>query len=103
MEAGAQMRVTKVERIHYDTPIPVYDAINAVPNHNFIVCGDTVDLVSHNCGFMDEIKFARSGIKDINKCSIILLVEFLLRTKGPTIYPPLLYFWLLLLFLARIT
>ena len=40
------MRVTKVEKIQYDTPVPVYDVINAIPYHNFIIHGNS-NYISH--------------------------------------------------------
>lgn len=60
------MKVTKVERIQYSNPIPVYDVIDVQPNHNFILVGNDCQLVSHNCCLMDEVNFARAGIKDIS-------------------------------------
>lgn len=61
-----QMKVAKIERIHHETPIPVYDVINAGESHNFaVVLGDSL-AISHNCCVMDETNFAKAGIKDIN-------------------------------------
>jgi len=60
------MRVSKIEYIHYDNPIPVYDVVNAGDLHNFIIHTNNSDVVSHNC-IMDEVNFARAGIKDISK------------------------------------
>lgn len=60
------MRVTKVEKIQYDTPVPVYDVINAIPYHNFIIHGNS-NYISHNCAVMDEINFSQAGVKDVNK------------------------------------
>lgn len=46
------MKISKIERVHYDEPIPVYDVVNARPNHNFCgVAGDRF-IVYHNCGFL---------------------------------------------------
>lgn len=61
------MKITKVEHIHYDTPIPVYDVIDVQPYHNFVVVGNTCGLVSHNCCLMDEVNFAKANIKNIDK------------------------------------
>lgn len=55
------MKIKQITRVHYDSPIPVYDIVNIQPYHNFITCGGAV---LHNC---DEINFRRSGVKDINK------------------------------------
>ena len=46
------MKITNIENIHYEKPIPVYDVIKARPNHNFILaCKDEV-VVVHNCGML---------------------------------------------------
>lgn len=60
------MKIAKIERIHHEIPIPVYDVINAGESHNFaVVLGDSL-AISHNCCLMDETNFAKAGIKDIN-------------------------------------
>ena len=60
------MRISKIEHIHYDDPIPVYDVVNAGDLHNFVIHTDNSDVVAHNC-LMDEVNFAKAGIKDITK------------------------------------
>jgi hypothetical protein len=60
------MKVAKIEHIHYDKPIPVYDVINAGDLHNFIISTDNSDIVSHNCLLQDEVNFSRAGVKDIS-------------------------------------
>lgn len=60
------MKIKSIKKIKYDRPVPVYDVLDVQPNHNFlIISGDTL-AVSHNCVFIDEINFAKSGVKDIN-------------------------------------
>ena len=59
------MKIVKIETIHHDNPIPVYDVINAGELHNFIIHTENSDIVSHNC-IMDEVNFARAGVKDIS-------------------------------------
>jgi len=61
------MKIKSITHKHYDDPIPVYDVINAVPNHNFIVESNGTAMVAHNCVVFDECNFAAAGIKDINK------------------------------------
>ena len=46
------MRIMKVEHKHYDEPIPVYDVVDAKPNHNFFIAVGDRQIVSHNCGFL---------------------------------------------------
>lgn len=46
------------------TPVPVYDVIGVEKNHNFIIYGNTCNIVSHNC---DEINFSKAGVKDVSK------------------------------------
>lgn len=60
-------RVKAIKHIHYDDPIPVYDIVNAEPYHNFIVHGNTQDVVMHNCVIFDECNFAAAGIQDVEK------------------------------------
>lgn len=60
------LKVSEILTQHHVDPVPVYDVVDAQPYHNFIVHSHS-DLVVHNCGFMDEINFARAGIKDVNK------------------------------------
>lgn len=62
------MKIKSIQKIHHDKEIPVYDVVNVQPNHNFAVLSNSV-LISHNCWccFLDEVSFARSGVKDINK------------------------------------
>lgn len=59
------MKISKIETIHHDNPIPVYDVINAGELHNFIIHAENSDIVSHNC-LMDEVNFARAGVKDLS-------------------------------------
>ena len=60
------MKIAKIERIHHETPVPVYDVINAGESHNFAVVLDNSLAISHNCCVMDETNFAKAGVKDIN-------------------------------------
>lgn len=53
--------------IHHKRFVPVYDVINVIPHHNFIVQGRTHDFVVHNCAVLDEVNFSKAGVKDINK------------------------------------
>ena len=61
------MRISNIDVIHHSDSIPVYDVINAMPEHNFIVVGNTANLVAHNCAFMDECNFSQAGVKDVKK------------------------------------
>lgn len=61
------MKIQKIEKKHYERAIPVYDICDVDPFHNFIIATDTSNIVSHNCAFIDEINFAKSGVKDISK------------------------------------
>lgn len=70
------MKITKIEKIHYDVPIPVYDVIDACPHHNFLLAGNTTSLVSHNCVIFDECNFAAAGIKDIEKAKARMKAKY---------------------------
>ena len=61
------MKIKSIEYIKHSTPIPVYDVINAAPNHNFLVKGQSCEVVLHNCVIFDEVNFSQAGIKDIEK------------------------------------
>lgn len=61
------MKVVKVEHIHHETAVPVYDIINAAPYHNFLLQGETTRFVSSNCVIFDECNFSAAGIQDISK------------------------------------
>lgn len=58
------MRITKIEKITYDTPKQFYDVVNAYPYNNFLIKTDTSYIGSHNC-FFDEISFQPN--QDIDK------------------------------------
>lgn len=49
------MKVSKIEKITYKEPIPVYDVVLATPNNNFLIKTNNKYVVSHNCGILDEI------------------------------------------------
>lgn len=85
------IKIRAIHKVHYHEPIPVYDIQDVEYYHNFLIYGNSCNLVSHNCGFMDEINFAKSGIKDINKAkanikatydSIVARVEGTFRQNG---------------------
>lgn len=85
------IKILAIHKVHYHDPIPVYDVQDVEYYHNFLIYGNSCNLVSHNCGFMDEINFAKSGIKDINKAkanikatydSIVARVEGTFRQNG---------------------
>lgn len=60
--------VTDVTTNQYARRIPVYDVIDAKPNHNFLIrCSSGNAIVAHNCAIMDEAAFSKAGVKDINK------------------------------------
>lgn len=46
------MKIARIEHIHYAEEIPVYDVVNASPNHNFCIAGRSGIQVLHNCGFL---------------------------------------------------
>lgn len=85
------MKISKIERIHHDNPIPVYDIVDVFPHHNFgIRCKDSI-IVAHNCAILDEVNFAKSGVKDIQKAkarikeiydSVVARVEGTFRQQG---------------------
>lgn len=46
------MKISKIEHIHYESPIDVYDVVDARPNHNFCIRVGQRRVISHNCGFL---------------------------------------------------
>lgn len=59
--------ILNVSFLYYEVAVPVYDVLNVVPYHNFIVKSGNNLLVAHNCVIFDECNFAAAGIKDVNK------------------------------------
>lgn len=58
------MKITKIEKVHYDTPKIFYDIINAAPFNNFLIKSNSGYICSHNC-FFDEVSFQRN--QDVEK------------------------------------
>lgn len=84
-------KVQSVLTVKYQFGIPVYDIINCGENHNFIIRCGTHSIVAHNCCVLDEVNFARSGVKDIQKAkarikeiydSAVARVEGTFRQQG---------------------
>lgn len=70
---SSDIEVLNTQTIFHEVPLPVYDVWNVEPYHNFIVQGNTCRLQISNCAIMDEVNFARSGIKDINKAKTYMM------------------------------
>lgn len=51
------MKIAKIEPIHYEQEIPVYDVTDVQPNHNFVMKTGNAICISHNCALMDEPGF----------------------------------------------
>ena len=62
----SSIAVKSIQKVEHEEAVPVYDVINANPEHNFLIAGSAVQIISHNC-VIDEANFAKSGIKDIEK------------------------------------
>ena len=58
------MKIKSINHTKLDTPVKVYDVINATPYHNFLIDTKTSIIVSHNCALMDEISFSQG--QDVN-------------------------------------
>ena len=43
------MKVKSIRTVESDNSEPVYDVINAGSDHNFLIKGNTCNLISHNC------------------------------------------------------
>lgn len=61
------MKIKSIKHIKHSESVPVYDIINADPYNNFVVKGQSSDVVLHNCVVFDEVNFSQTGIRDINK------------------------------------
>ena len=53
------MKISKIEKIHHENPIPVYDIINAGDHNNFAIMSGESIMIAHNCT-MDETNFAKA-------------------------------------------
>ena len=61
------MKIKKIEKIHHNIPIPVYDVMNVEPEHNFAIALNDGNIgISHNCCALDEVNFLKAGTKDVN-------------------------------------
>ena len=83
--------VSKIDTLMHIPPVPVYDIVNCGELHNFVVKCGRHSIVSHNCCVLDEVNFARSGVKDIQKAkarikeiydSAVARVEGTFRQQG---------------------
>lgn len=55
MEGNLFMKIKKIEKIHLETPIPVYDLTVANKNHNFALAVDNgMSIYAHNCDEINE-------------------------------------------------
>lgn len=84
-------KVVQVEAINHLEEIPVYDVIDVPVNHNFCIISGNHTVISHNCAILDEVNFAKSGVKDIQKAkarikeiydSVVARVEGTFRQQG---------------------
>ena len=48
----SSIKIKRISRIVYDNPIPVFDVINAEPNHSFLIEGESGYLNSHNSALL---------------------------------------------------
>lgn len=71
--------ISNVTRVHYAEPVPVYDVINAKPNHNFLIKTQSSTIVSHNCGFLDEVNFAPGSNPKVELSKIMKLYTTIKR------------------------
>lgn len=76
----SQHRVMSINKIHYDTPVPVYDVIDSKPYHNFIIQTYNGFLISHNCAVMDEVSFSQGqDLANYSKSKIMSVYENIKR------------------------
>ena len=52
------IKIKGINKIILDNPVPVYDVINSLPYHNFVVNTNDKQIVSHNCALLDEVSFS---------------------------------------------
>lgn len=55
------MKVKSIKRIHYETPVPVYDVVDVQNTSNFVIVGNNTHVVSHNCVTGDTEILTRDG------------------------------------------
>ena len=68
---GNYLHIKNVEYVVYDTPQPVYDVINVLPYHNFIVKTASSAIISHNCAILDEVNFNKSSDIQLEKMKVL--------------------------------
>lgn len=65
------MKITSISRKVLDKEIELYDIVNASPHNNFLIRANTSDIVSHNCGLLDEVDFAPGANANMQKSQIM--------------------------------
>lgn len=74
------MKVKSVKRVELETPEPVYDVMNATPNHNFAFrVGNDVYCISHNCAVLDEVDFVKGASIQMEKSSVMKMYRSVKR------------------------
>ena len=73
------MKIKSVKKVKSDYPIRFYDIKNSGKNCNFIVKTNTSNIVSHNCGMLDEIEFVKGSAPQIEQSSVMKLYNTVKR------------------------
>ena len=56
------MKIKSIKKVKLESPEPVYDVLDAAPNHNFFIkAGEGSCIVAHNCGILDEVDFVKGA------------------------------------------
>lgn len=87
------MKITRITKVHLDTPKIYYDVINATPYNNYLTVTNNSYVCSHNC-FCDEVSFVptqdvemqKKKAKDlVNTASARMQSRFMHGEHNPTL------------------
>lgn len=74
------IKIKSIRKVKLNNPIKLYDVVNATPNNNFLVKTNSNYIVSHNCGFLDEMDFT-SGSSQIEGQSKIVSLYVTIKRR----------------------
>lgn len=65
--------------MHTQVPIAVYDVVQAVPNHNFLVKTNSGYICSHNCGLLDEVDYVKGASAQMEQSKVMRMYRSVKR------------------------
>lgn len=72
------MKIKSIKRIQVEST-PVYDIVDSLPTHDFLIKTNSSNIVSHNCGMLDELNFAAGQDIEFEKSNVLKLYNTVKR------------------------